>query len=159
MYFLFFFMIRTTVSSRGAQSTMIVILRQRQYKICLAVYAALLIICTLKISEYNIKNTVYHKFITVSIKNENENERMKTKNPKSNPRHMETMLSKNTDEETTEVVSSTWLQHLCPIYKTTDASRKFLKLFWGTPSQDTIFFTQMSCKTSLTRREVRPNSR
>ncbi|XP_071521135.1 lactosylceramide 4-alpha-galactosyltransferase-like isoform X2 [Panulirus ornatus] len=137
---------------------MIIIFRQRQFKICLAVYTAgvtFLIMCAPKISEYSKTTTLYNKLInTISINNKNKDESWKSNNPRNaTPQHMETIFSKTMVTERTMAESGTWIQHLCPRYKTQDAS-KFTKLTWRTPSEDTIFFTQMSCRTALTRREV-----
>ena len=72
------------------------------------------------------------------------------------------LQSKKTDARTrfslgvSEGNSSLWLSHLCPRYQAEyEAAKGYMKLEWQTPTEDTIFFTQTSCRTSLMPREVR----
>lgn len=57
-------------------------------------------------------------------------------------------------ENELERPSRTWISHLCPHYKVKSTPVNQLPLTWATPDENTIFFTQTSCGTSLTSREV-----
>lgn len=52
----------------------------------------------------------------------------------------------------TNNTSPGWLRHLCPHYQEKEG---YIKLTWQTPTEDTIFFTQTSCRPFLLPREVR----
>lgn len=52
----------------------------------------------------------------------------------------------------TEENLSSWVHHLCPHYHVDEA---YTRLTFETPNEETIFFTQTSCRTSLSLREVR----
>lgn len=56
----------------------------------------------------------------------------------------------------TEGSLGSWVQHLCPHYHAEEGEAKgHERIKFDAPTEDTIFFTQTSCRTTLSPREVR----